>query len=131
MRNVSFAMIAVLTAVMTPAAFARAPRAATAASAPGSSTAALHRLLDDWDRSGFLPPSKPSQFRIYGRDGYVTSGPDYAFMVSLIRAAIRESGLGNDAAALTKIATVKQLLGPHPNDSRSLTSAQAAIQRRE
>lgn len=76
----------------------------------GSSSAPLSALLRDWDQAGFSTPSKPSQFRVYGRDGYVTSGPGYNTMVSLIRAAVRDSREGRDQEALAEIAKTRQLL---------------------
>lgn len=86
----------------------------SAASAPaisGSSGVPLSALLRDWDRTGFGAPSKPAQFRVVGRDGYVTSGPGYNAMVSLIRSAVRDSREGRDQDALVKIARVRTLLG--------------------
>ena len=82
----------------------------------GASAAALQALLQDWDRAGFLPPSKPAQYRVYGRNGYKTSGPGYNFMVAQIRAAVADSRVGRDRAALAKIATAKSLLAPKPGD---------------
>jgi hypothetical protein len=61
--------------------------------APSSvgSAAQLDALGAEWDRIGFSPPSKPGQFRVYGRDGHVTDGPGYNTMVSLIRSAAIDS----------------------------------------
>jgi hypothetical protein len=42
-----------------------------------SSATQLKALLEDWDRAGFTAPSKPSQYRVYGRAGHVTDGPGY------------------------------------------------------
>ena len=77
---------------------------------PGSSAAPLSALLQDWDRAGFEAPTKPAQARIYGRNGYVTSGGEYHAMVSLLQSAIRDSHKGRDEAALGKITRVKALL---------------------
>ena len=76
----------------------------------GSDAAALNALLADWDRAGFNPPSKPSQYRVLGRDGYVTSGPGYNAMVSSIRAAVRDTEAGHDHAASQDIARARGLL---------------------
>lgn len=81
-----------------------------APSGTGSSSEPLRALLRDWDRAGFDAPSKPGQFRVYGRNGYVTSGPGYNSMVMLIRAAVGDAREGRDQEALAKIAKVRSLL---------------------
>lgn len=50
-----------------------------------------------------VSPSKSMQYRVYGRVGYVTDGPGYNAMVSLIRSAARDSRAGRDEEALVKI----------------------------
>lgn len=82
--------------------------------APSSvgSAAQLDALGAEWDRIGFSPPSKPGQFRVYGRDGHVTDGPGYNTMVSLIRSAAIDSSQGREQEALVKIARMRRLLGP-------------------
>lgn len=79
-------------------------------SRPGSSATALQELFADWDRIGFSAPSKPGQSRVYGRGGYVTSGPGYNTMVTLLRIAAADSRAGHDEEALEKIAKVRNLL---------------------
>ena len=74
------------------------------------SSAALQALSVDWDCIGFSPPSKPGQFRVYGSGGYVTSGPGYNTMVTLMRIAAADSRAGRDQEALDKIAKVRNLL---------------------
>jgi hypothetical protein len=76
----------------------------------GSSTSSLTALLAEWDRAAFSPPSRPSQYRVYGRNGYVTSGPGYNAMVSLIRSAVKDSREGRDREAAPKIASARHLL---------------------
>lgn len=78
---------------------------------PMRSDAQLKVLLEAWDRAGFTAPSKPSQYRVYGRDGYVTDGPGYNAMVSLIRAAMRDVRLGHEQEALAEIGRAQALLG--------------------
>lgn len=78
---------------------------------PGSSSAQLSALLQDWDRAGFSAPSKPAQGFVYGRNGRVTSGGEYHAMVSLMRSAIRDSREGRDQEALATIARARTLLG--------------------
>jgi hypothetical protein len=62
-----------------------------ASSEIGSNAASLKALLAEWDQAGFNPPSKPAQYRVYGRNGHVTSGPGYNTMVSLIRSAVNDA----------------------------------------
>jgi hypothetical protein len=76
----------------------------------GLGAASLNALLADWDRAGFTPPSKPSQYRVYGRNGYVTSGPGYNAMVLEIRTAVSEVRQGHDADAAVHIAAARGLL---------------------
>jgi hypothetical protein len=76
----------------------------------GASAASLQTLFADWDWIGFQPPSKPGQYRVYGRHGYVTSGPEYNYMVSLIRMAGADARAGRDREALAKITAVRTLL---------------------
>jgi hypothetical protein len=81
------------------------------ASAPAGGTAAsLDALLTEWDQAGFSPPSKPSQFRVYGRNGYVTSGSGYNTMVALIRSAQADVQQGRDREAANHIAKARSLL---------------------
>jgi hypothetical protein len=75
------------------------------------SAAQLDALGAEWNRIGFSPPSKPGQFRVYGRYGHVTDGPGYNLTVSLIRSAAIDARRGREQEALTKIATVRRLLG--------------------
>jgi hypothetical protein len=87
---------------------------AGAASAPAAyqqgSAASLDALLSDWDRAGFNTPSKPSQYRVYGRNGCSISGPEYNTMVSLIRSAVRDAQQGRDQDAAIDIAKARGLL---------------------
>jgi hypothetical protein len=78
--------------------------------AAGSNAASLTSLFAEWDRAGFAAPSKPSQSLVYGRNGYVTSGPGYNAMISLIRSAANDTREGRDQEAATKIAKARSLL---------------------
>ena len=110
MRNTLFAAAAVL-AVATQAAHAQQSSPAPMdAALHGHSVTALEALAKDWNKIGFMPPSKPGQFRVYGRYGYVTDGAGYNRMVSLIRAATRDAGAGRDTDAMVKVAQVRSLL---------------------
>jgi hypothetical protein len=82
----------------------------TYSGAESSVVASLNALLADWDRAGFVAPSKPGQYRLYGRNGYVTNGACYNAMVSLIRSAVSDTQQGRDHDALTKIAKARRLL---------------------
>jgi hypothetical protein len=75
-----------------------------------SSVASLNALLSEWDHTGFNAPGKPGQSRVYGRDGYVTTGGGYNFMVTLIRSAVNDVREGRDQDAAPKIAKARILL---------------------
>jgi hypothetical protein len=100
------------TAVTAHAENQRSPDSATQPAYLGAATSAisLTALLAEWDRAGFVVPSKPSQYRVYGRNGYVTSGPGYNAMVSLIRSAVNDAERGHDPEAARKIASAQSLL---------------------
>jgi hypothetical protein len=113
MRRIFFATVAAC-AVATGSAYAQRNPPDPVQSDYGSSVrsaAQLNALTTEWARIGFSPPSKPSQFRVYGREGYVTDGPGYNTMVSLIRSAANDSRQGREQEALMKIAKVRRLLG--------------------
>jgi hypothetical protein len=114
MKHTFFPAVAACALAASPAYAQRYPpdpSHAIAASSVGSA-AELNALGTEWDRIGFSPPSKPSQFRVYGRDGHVTDGPGYNLMVSLVRSAAIDSHQGREQEALAKIARVRRLLGP-------------------
>jgi hypothetical protein len=75
-----------------------------------SSVASLNALLAEWDHAGFSAPGKPGQSRVYGRDGYVTTGGGYNFMVTLIRSAVNDVREGRDQEVAPKIAKARILL---------------------
>jgi hypothetical protein len=77
---------------------------------PPRAQSSLSSLLAEWDRAAFGAPSKPSQYRVYGQNGYVTSGREYNVMLSLIRAAVNDSQEGRDREAVSKIASARHLL---------------------
>jgi hypothetical protein len=76
----------------------------------GSSVLQLNALLAEWDQAGFSTPSKPSQYRVYGRNGRVTTGEGYNHMVSLIRSAVSATRKGRDRDAAAEIAQAEGLL---------------------
>jgi hypothetical protein len=75
-----------------------------------SSVASLNALLAEWDHAGFNTPGKPGQSRVYGRDGYVTTGGGYNVMVFLIRSAVNDVREGRDQDAAPKIAKARSFL---------------------
>ena len=81
-----------------------------ASTEPGSNVASLNALFAEWDRAGFSTPSKSAQYRVYGRNGYVTTGPGYNYMVSLIRSGVTDIREGRDHDAATKIEKARSLL---------------------
>jgi hypothetical protein len=83
----------------------------------GSNAASLKALLAEWDRAGFNPPSKPAQYRVYGRNGYVTSGPGYHNIVSQIRSAVNDARQGRDRDETTDIARARGLLAGMPTST--------------
>ncbi|HLZ66541.1 MAG TPA: hypothetical protein VKQ29_09935 [Aliidongia sp.] len=92
-----------------------APPAASAiadstAAQVATSAASLNALLTEWDQAGFLPPGKPGQSQVYGRNGYATSGAGYNVLVSLIRSAGKDVREGRDHDAAAKIAIARGLL---------------------
>jgi hypothetical protein len=94
-----------------PAKPAAAPEVARATYAAAERSAtSLTALLAEWDQAGFDAPSKPSQYRVYGRHGYVTSGPGYTAMASLIRSAVNASRDGRVREAQTDITQASSLL---------------------
>jgi hypothetical protein len=80
------------------------------AGSEASSVASLNALLAEWDHAGFNAPGKPGQSRVYGRDGYVTTGGGYNFMVTLIRSAVNDVREGRDQEAAPKVAKARILL---------------------
>ena len=85
--------------------------------------ASLNVLLTEWNRAGFLPPSKPSQYRVDGRNGLVTSGVGYNALVSSIRAAVRDTRLGRENEAAMEIATARGLMAKVAGSKDSDTTA--------
>jgi hypothetical protein len=76
----------------------------------GTSVTPLTALLAEWDQAAFGTPSKPSQYRVYGRNGYVTNGGGYNYMVSLIRSALSNIREGRDRDSAAEIAEARRLL---------------------
>jgi len=92
---------------------------ASACTGDADQRASLTALFTEWDRAGFAAADKPGQFRIYGRDGYVTSGPEYNAMIELIRSAANAARHGCTAEAKAKIATARRLLADSNPEQRT------------
>jgi hypothetical protein len=115
MKHLLLAALTALAVANVATAHAENQRSAVAvaqptSSAAGNNVASLTALLAEWDRAGFVAPSTPGQYRVYGRTGYVTSGPGYNAMVSLIRSAESDARRGHDQDAAKKIANARSLL---------------------
>ncbi len=115
MKHLMLATLTALALANVTAAHAEDQRSAVAVAQPTyaaaeSNVATLTALLAEWNRAGFVTPSKPGQYRVYGRNGYVTSGPGYNAMVSLIRSAESDTRRGHDQDAAKKIASARNLL---------------------
>ena len=76
----------------------------------GSGDVSLTGLFAEWNRAGFAAASKPGQAVVYGRNGYVTSGPGYNTMASLIRSAAIDTQDGRAQDAAVKITKARSLL---------------------
>ena len=87
-------------------------QATIAVAAPSDYTcsAKLQALNDKWNVAAFLPPSKPMQARIVGRNGFEISGPDYRYIAGQLAQAQRECETGQEAAALHRTEAVSDRL---------------------
>jgi hypothetical protein len=113
-----------------PASFSATQTASSFTGSRAADAAAVHEdlsaLQSEWDRADFEAPSKPSQYRVYGRDGYVTSGPGYNAMVLLMRSAETEVQEGRDRKAATDIAEAKSLLAA--SDIKDAAQARGSVE---
>ncbi len=130
MKSIMLAAAATLAIGTAPLAYARAATPELAPVVAGHSADAattgavlLAALFADWDRAGFSEPSKPSQYRVYGRNGYAISGPGYHLLVSLIRSAVTDTIAGRDREAAATIARARSLLA----SARSVGSRTANV----
>jgi hypothetical protein len=84
-------------------------KAQTMAPAP-SCAVALDQLMSKWNAIGFAEPGKPAQMMVAGSRGYATTGGQFNFMRTQIRAAARDCAYGRDADAMRHINTVRDIL---------------------
>ena len=118
MKFISLAAVAALAmgaavsvhAENSPSFDGQAPTFFSETRAEASTAASLNALLAEWNHAAFNPPGKPGQSRVFGRDGYVTTGGGYNVMVSLIRSAANDVREGRDADAAPKIARARSLI---------------------
>jgi hypothetical protein len=83
---------------------------------PGSSCGvALDGLMARWQSIGFTEPSKPAQQIVAGRNGTSTSGGQFNYMRTQIRAAAQDCDAGRDADAMRHIDTVSGILDRLPH----------------
>jgi hypothetical protein len=92
MTKTLFTVAALALATFGSAAYAHPSRgsyvASTAAADAPAFTAdrlSLDTIVRNWDDYGFIPPTKPAQMRVNGRNGVSISGSDYAAAVSILR----------------------------------------------
>ncbi len=75
-----------------------------------SCQAQFSSLMAQWDGIGFATPSKPGQAVVLGSHGYRTSGSEFGYMTSQIRAAHAACERGDAQLALQHIGAVRELL---------------------
>jgi hypothetical protein len=89
---------------------------AAPAFAAGSCQVAMTKLMDEWQAVGYQTPSKSAKDYVVGKehvlgnDGHVASGQQVTYMRSQISLASQECAQGDDAAALTRISKVNEML---------------------
>ncbi len=115
MRKTVLTKITASVAAVFCSAYARVHPPSPVQPTAGSSAPIVAALLADWQSIGFDTPSKPAQYRVHGRKGYITNGPTYNLMVMLIRQAVTASRKGRDQDALAKVARVRSLLNQKGN----------------
>jgi hypothetical protein len=95
-------------------------QSATAQPAPATAScrSALTALAAEWNEIAFMAPGKPGQTIVTGREGYVTTGGDFNFMVGEIRLAHVACDRGDEASAMQDIAAVQDTLA-HANRRKS------------
>jgi hypothetical protein len=90
----------------------------SALAAGTSCNGAMAQLMDRWQAIGYQMPQKPAQGRIIGNNGHVASGQQVAYMRRQIGEAAQECAMGDNEAALNRIASVSSLL-----DKQSIRTA--------
>lgn len=71
---------------------------------------ALDSLMSRWNSIGFQEPSKPAQQIVAGRGGYSTTGGQFNYLRTQIRAAARDCEAGHDSDALRRIDSIRGVL---------------------
>lgn len=91
---------------------------AQSAAPAASCQQALAEVTAEWHAANFAVPQKPSQLRVLGAGGRVSSGPEIAFMQREIRTAAQECAAAADptpslaADALQRLSVVRAMLRP-------------------
>jgi hypothetical protein len=83
------------------------------AAAGPSCEAALKALMDKWHAIDYPVPQKPSQARVFGKDGHEATGGQVNYMRTQIYIATQDCKAGNDASALQRANIVQNLLDGH------------------
>jgi hypothetical protein len=86
------------------------PAKAETMAPPPSCADALNSLMATWNSIGFAEPGKPAQMIVAGSRGYTTTGGQFNFMRTQIRAAARDCAYGRDPDAMQHINTVRRIL---------------------
>jgi hypothetical protein len=115
MLNARFMVLPVLIVGLSAGA-----QSATAQPTPatGPCRSALMALAAEWNEIAFMAPGKPGQAIVTGREGYVTTGGGFNFMVGEIRLAHVACDRGDEASAMQNIAAVQDIL-VHANRRKS------------
>ena len=95
-----------------------------------SCKAELQTLSKLWNAAAYPVPSKPSQARVLGRNGFETTGESLNSMRARIGLAAQECANGFEAASLEHVADLEALLARHERGSdasASLTETPAAL----
>jgi hypothetical protein len=104
LRAVGTAMLSLLGATLSIE-----PVAAAGPSCQG----ALNALMDKWHAIDYPMPQKPSQARVFGKDGHEATGGQVNYMRTQIYIATQDCKAGNDASALQRVTIVQNLLDGH------------------
>lgn len=106
-----YAVLAAVAAVAMGAASAAHADTKPIARHAASPATSLSALMNEWNQAAFNSPSKPAQYRVYGRPGYATSGPGYNALVARIRAASADAQRSREDGETADLAHGKQAAG--------------------
>ena len=81
-----------------------------ASAAPTGCAAALDGLARELSAIGFIPPTKPAQSVVWGRNGQHVTGGEYAFMTTEMRLAARACAADDPQDPMPHLAAVRAIL---------------------